>query len=80
MFVVALSRICLPSHHKSEILSGSSDAHDDGRVILLFFNMKKRSDLGALVHAERLLLYDEERRILLLDRVAIGREMRRADA
>lgn len=32
------------------------------------------------MHAERLLLYDEERRILLLDRVAIDREMRRADA
>ena len=44
MFVVALSRICLPSHHKPEILSGSSDAHDDERVILLFFNMRKSLD------------------------------------
>lgn len=34
----------------------------------------------ALIHAERLLLYDEERCILFLDWVTIGREMRRAAA
>jgi hypothetical protein len=36
MSAVALSRICLLFHHKPEILSGSSDAHDDGHVILLW--------------------------------------------
>lgn len=33
---VALSRICLPSYYESEILPGSSDAHDGGHVILFF--------------------------------------------
>ncbi|KAH6979717.1 hypothetical protein EDB82DRAFT_508901 [Fusarium venenatum] len=70
---VVLSRICLPSYYKPEILFGSSDAHDDGHVIL--FSERERKNkrekkgrgLVALMHcmyAERLLLYHEEQCIL----------------